>query len=377
MNRIDKYRGCLIGGAAGDALGYAVEFLNIDQIVRKYGASGITAYELENEIAQISDDTQMTLFTANGLLLGTTRGMMRGMMGEYRYYVDCCYQDWLRTQDEALPSQSEHHYSWLINVPVLFARRAPGNTCLSALRAGGKGTIEQPVNQSKGCGGIMRVAPVGLYFGNKQNYTQKQIDRIGAEVAAITHGHELGYLPAAALVHIISLLAHHDGISILAAVKDAMAAMGEQFANATHLDVLLALMQKAIDLATTQLPDIDAIRELGAGWVAEETLAIAIYCTIKYAHDFDKALIAAVNHDGDSDSTGSVTGNILGAFLGLDAIATKYIDHLELKNIILEIADDLYHDCQMTEYGSHYDDIWVRKYVDCTYVPTIAPCAGA
>ena len=72
-----------------------------------------------------------------------------------------------------------------------------------------------------------------------------------------------------------------------------------------------------------------------------------------------------------------MTGNILGAFLGLDAIATKYIDHLELKNIILEIADDLYHDCQMTEYGSHYDDIWVRKYVDCTYVPTIAPCAGA
>ena len=173
MHRIDKYRGCLIGGAAGDALGYAVEFLNTDQIVRKFGASGITAYELDNGIARVSDDTQMTLFTANGLLLGTTRGMMRGIMGEYRDYVACCYQDWLRTQDGALPSQGEHHYSWLINIPALFARRAPGNTCLSALRAGGKGTIEQPINHSKGCGGIMRAAPVGLYFGNKKIHTQQ------------------------------------------------------------------------------------------------------------------------------------------------------------------------------------------------------------
>lgn len=281
MNKIDKFRGCLIGGAAGDALGYAVEFLNTDQIVMKYGALGITEYDLENEIAHISDDTQMTLFTANGLLLGTTRGIMRGIMSEYRHYVACCYQDWLRTQAGALPGQGEHHYSWLINVPALFARRAPGNTCLSALIAGGNGTMEHPINQSKGCGGIMRVAPVGLYFGNKQIHTQQQTDRIGAEVAAITHGHELGYLPAAALTHIISVLVRNDAIPLQVAIKDAMAAIGEQFAYATHLDVLLALMQKAIDLALTQQSDIDAIRELGAGWVAEETLAIAIYCAIK------------------------------------------------------------------------------------------------
>ena len=126
MNRIDKFRGCLIGGAAGDTLGYAVEFLSTDQIIRKYGASGITAYKLEDGIAQISDDTQMTLFTATGLLLGATRGMMRGIVGEYRHYVACCYQDWFRTQGGALPSQGEHHYAWLTNVPALYARRAPG-----------------------------------------------------------------------------------------------------------------------------------------------------------------------------------------------------------------------------------------------------------
>ncbi len=375
MNRIDKFRGCLIGGAVGDALGYAVEFLSADQIVSKYGASGITAYKLENGIAQISDDTQMMLFTANGLLLGTTRCMTRGIMGDYRHYVAHCYQDWLKTQVDAYPCKDEHQYSWLINIPELFARRAPGNTCLTALRAGGRGTIEQPINQSKGCGGIMRIAPVGLYFGNKQNYTQEQVDRIGAEVAAITHGHELGYLPAAVLVHIISLLVHHDDIPLHEAVKDAMAAIGEQFANATHLDALLTKMQKAIDLVSSQQSDVEAIHELGEGWVAEETLAIAIYCALKYPCDFEEALIAAVNHDGDSDSTGAVTGNILGAYLGWDAIPAKYIDDLELKNVILEIADDLYHDCQMTEYGSYYDEIWMRKYINCTYAPTSS--AGA
>ena len=171
----------------------------------------------------------------------------------------------------------------------------------------------------------MRVSPVGLYFGNMPDYTQNQIDRIGAEVAALTHGHELGYLPAAALAHIISLLAHNDGISILAAVKDAMEALRRQFANCSHLGTLLTLIQRAIDLSAARLPDSDAIRGLGEGWVADETLAIAIYCALTYAHDFDKALIAAVNHDGDSDSTGAVTGNILGASLGLDGIPAKYL----------------------------------------------------
>lgn len=78
MKNIDKYRGCLIGGAAGDALGYAVEFLDEAAILKRYGEKGITEYDLVNGVALISDDTQMTLFTANGLLLGKTRGMIRG-----------------------------------------------------------------------------------------------------------------------------------------------------------------------------------------------------------------------------------------------------------------------------------------------------------
>ena len=81
MRDIDRFRGSLIGGAAGDALGYEVEFWSEEKIFSRYGKPGITEYELHNGKALISDDTQMTLFTATGLLIGTTRGMTRGVMG--------------------------------------------------------------------------------------------------------------------------------------------------------------------------------------------------------------------------------------------------------------------------------------------------------
>ena len=129
----------------------------------------------------------------------------------------------------------------------------------------------------------------------------------------------------------------------------------------------LDIMEKAIKLSREDLDDLDAIREIGQGWVAEETLAIAVYCALKYSDDFEKAIIASVNHSGDSDSTGSVTGNILGAYLGMSAIPQKYLDKLELKDVITEIADDLYNDCQMSEYGSYHDEKWIKKYMDFSY----------
>ena len=311
MRDLNKFKGCLIGGAVGDALGYAVEFMPAASIFKKYGVDGITEYELRNGVAEISDDTQMTLFTATGLLLGTTRGMTRGIMGDCTDYITRSYSDWYRTQTESYPLPEVCHYSWLVNLPQMFQWRAPGNTCLSALSQGGNGRIESPINQSKGCGGIMRVAPIGLYFCDK-SLDPSEVDMIAAKSAALTHGHELGYIPSAMLAHIILRIA-----------------------------------------------------ELGEGWVAEETLAIAVYCALKYADDFEKAVIAAVNHDGDSDSTGAVAGNILGASLGYDAIPKKFIENLELKDTVSELAENLCNDCQMTEHDR--DEVWKSKYIRMDY----------
>ena len=143
--------------------------------------------------------------------------------------------------------------------------------------------------------------------------------------------------------------------------------MRKLFPAAKHIDEFTSIMEKAIMLSETASDDLTAIHQLGEGWVAEETLAIAVYCALKYERDFDKAIRTAVNHNGDSDSTGAVCGNILGTYLGYDAIPQKFKNNLELHDIIIEIADDLFNDCQISEYDPTRDEVWESKYIYATY----------
>ena len=340
MRNQDKFRGCLIGGAAGDALGYAVEFMREGEIFSKYGEHGITEYQLTKGTALISDDTQMTLFTATGLLLGTAGRMAPGGKDSYAGCINDSYLDWLKTQEQRYPLPEGPHASWLVNEPGLFSPRAPGISCLSALHAGGNGTPEKPVNNSKGCGGVMRVAPIGLYF-NDRDMDIREICRIGAEAAALTHGHPLGWMPAAALVQIIHEISQ-DNASPLEAAQHTLKAISESYPESKERDTLILLTEKAICLASEHTSDIQAIHQLGEGWVGEEALAIAVYCAIRHSGDIDRTLIAAVNHKGDSDSTGAIAGNIVGAQVGLSGIPAKYTEHLELRDLIIKVADDLW-----------------------------------
>ncbi|MDE5755369.1 MAG: ADP-ribosylglycohydrolase family protein [Oscillospiraceae bacterium] len=313
----------------GDALGYPVEFYYESKLFEKYGKSGIRNYELNSDqIAEISDDTQMILFTANGLLIDS----------HDRESIWYCYQDWFLTQMEEY-SEDLLHYAKFLNLKELFSRRAPGYTCMSAIKNGIPGTIQNPINDSKGCGGVMRVAPIGLYFHGKNKKSMQDIGLLGAEAAALTHGHELGYIPAAVQVHMIHDILEHPEKDLKSVVLDAVNAVWMLFPKAKHLQEFVRIMEKAVWLSGEQIDDLTAIHEIGQGWVAEETLAIAVYCTLRYPNDFEKAIVVAVNHDGDSDSTGAVTGNLLGAYLGYDAIPEKYKTHLELHDQILQLAD--------------------------------------
>lgn len=381
-DKSDKIRGCLFGGAVGDALGFPVEFLGESAIFGKYGPTGITEYQKNSRTgkAEISDDTQMSLFTANGLLVGDTRGNMRGITGAPRGYVAMAYQDWLLTQDSSKDEVDRHERfsedggrSWLLDVPELYANRAPGMTCLSTLRQERNGSyiddyIKAKLNDSKGCGGIMRVAPLALDYQMNDPEGMKQLDMEGAQLAAITHGHSLGYMPAAVLVHIIERLVYPPEdrqMTLKEIIVEARDTVAEIFKDDEHLPELTSIIDKAIDLSEhgTQ-EDLDNIHQLGEGWVAEETLGIALYCALRHQDDFSAGVIAAVNHKGDSDSTGAVTGNILGAKLGYSAIEDKWKKDLELSDVILEMADDLDRGCPISEFGSHWDESWAAKYMD-------------
>ena len=148
-------------------------------------------------------------------------------------------------------------------------------------------------------------------------------------------------------------------------VLDAKNVVNNLFKGEKHLAEMNCLIDKAIYLAENNNTNTDQqnISLLGEGWIAEETLAIGLYCALKYQNDFSKGIIAAVNHSGDSDSTGAVTGNILGAWLGYERIEEKWKTNLELKDVILELADDLCHGCRMSEFGGHHDQEWTTKYI--------------
>lgn len=339
---LDKFRGCLIGGGAGDALGYTVEFMKEAEIFGRYGREGITPAAVSEYTARISDDTQMTLFTASGLIEARRGGV--STVDDYRRAIAAAYLEWLYTQncfgtDRRRP---EWGRSWLLNVSGMYRRRAPGGTCLTALGSGRFGSVAEAINGSKGCGGVMRVAPVGLYFEDAVEAAQ-----VAAEAAAVTHGHSLGHMPAAALAAIVSDLAYRDA-TIPDAVDHALEIVEALYTCDENLPVFVKLMQDAVYLAgRTDVPDLQAIHILGEGWVGEEALAVAVYCALRHPDDFNAAIIAAVNHNGDSDSTGAVCGNIVGAHLGLSKMPEDVTDNLELCDVILKMAGEL-HDAVFT-----------------------------
>jgi len=232
---------------------------------------------------------------------------------------------------------------------------------MRAIASGEYGTPENPTNDSKGCGGVMRVSPVGLCFDRPdgKHGTIDDLWHVAERVAALTHGHELGWMSAGAMAHIVNRAACTN-MPLADAIKEARVMLEERHGESRHAQDLMDLIDLAIALADNGKSDGEDICRLGEGWVAEETLAIAIYCSLRHQDDFSSALCASVNHDGDSDSTGALTGSILGARIGYDNIPEKWKKHLECIDVILEVADDLCHDYE----GSALDERWKRKYVE-------------
>ena len=373
MGNIDKYRGCLLGGAAGDALGYAIEFDREEAIAARYGSHGIRDYQLdERGLAPFSDDTQMTLYTANSLLCslaalsaqayGDTQASggaptssdaqassgapapapaplpSPAALAAYApAQMAQFYVEWMYTQVSPYPLAEPK--AWISSLPELFASRAPGVTCMNACEAMANGA--KAVNNSKGCGGIMRMAPVGL-INTCPSFSGVELQRLGAQLAELTHCHELGWMPAGVFAHIVSLLSRDEASSVREAATQALNTLPEAFPNAHYLGQLQELLRYTLRLADSDIPDLEAIHALGEGWVAEEALAIGLLCSLRHENDFAGAITSAVNHGGDSDSTGAIAGNIVGAHLGLTEIPQRYLEHLELRDTISKIADDLF-----------------------------------
>lgn len=324
----ERFLGCLLGGAVGDAFGYAVEFSPISDIRRKFGPAGIQEPSLTDGKLVVTDDTQMTLFTLEGLLKG-----LEGPSPSTETFVQSIrlsYLDWLGTQREG-HGNPWRSTGWLAQCPEMQVQRAAGRTCLASLMCGGHGTIEEHLNDSKGCGGAMRSAPVGLF----RRFDPKQAFELGARSAAITHGHPSGYLSAGMVSAIVRCLM--DGMDIHAATEKGLLILKGWDG---HEETLRAVT-KALDVAKSASKDHpEAVHSIGGGWVGEEALAIALY-SVLVGGSYVEAVRIASNHDGDSDSTASIAGQVWGAWKGLMEIPHGWITRLDVLVPVLGLAREM------------------------------------
>ena len=223
---------------------------------------------------------------------------------------------------------------WLWNEKTLHTRRAPGNTCISSLKSMTGFTDERAKNDSKGAGAIMRVAPVACVAGSGDEKAAGEVFKLGREVSWITHGHPSGYLSAAAFAVIVhALLWEHSMETGIQRARVLLANEDDSAETLAAIEVALACVEKRME------PE-SAIQMIGEAWVGEEALGVAIYCALM-ADDFASGVRVSVNHDGDSDTTGLLVGQLLGAIYGEGAIPAHWLRDLEAQKAIRQVSDDL------------------------------------
>lgn len=339
---LDKIKGCIVGGAIGDALGYPAEFISSRyEIEKKYGPGGITDYDLKHswsnskfDKAQISDDTQMTLYTFEALMKGAED------VEQIITNVTDAYLVWMGFQTGETVNTKNHYKT--AEFPELNRRRAPGNTCLTSLLSINKGVL--PVNDSKGCGGIMRIAPVAVY-GFVKGLTLEQTAELAGEIAEITHLHPLSTYSSAACTALIQLCLKESDVDtekFVGLVRKSMDITKKLYGDSNDMNFFETYIRDTIEFIGRPEPDWQLIEQrIGEGWVAEESFAIAVFCVARHIDNVRQCVISAVNHGGDSDSTGAIAGNIIGSLLGYNAIPENYRDKLQNIDFIEELCTEI------------------------------------
>jgi len=310
---LNRFKGCLLGLAIGDALGAPVEFLQLDKIKERYGEKGIVDFDAWNGFkpGTYTDDTQLNLATAKGCINAHLNLLREG-------------------ESHSLDFMYKRYGSWLESLNDPHQVRHPGYTCMHVLQSGEIGSVENPVNTSTEASGLLRTAAVGLAFPPGMAF------REGKDYAALTHGHPSAFYAAGFLSEIIARIVEGKDL------QDAIELGIEQLVDFDNHQDLLKHIETALELFIDQSPVGESIPKLDKGATGAEVLAVGIFCALKFVFDFPCGLQAAVNHSGNSSSTGLVTGAILGTFLGDEAIPEKWVSGLEDSQKIIEIAEDMF-----------------------------------
>ncbi|MDR0222205.1 MAG: ADP-ribosylglycohydrolase family protein [Oscillospiraceae bacterium] len=338
-----RFIGAFTGFGVGDAFGYPCRNLTFEEICRRFEKKGCLrlAVNSKTDTALFTDATQMTLFTADGIIWASSAQSLGGGGVDYTAHVFYAYQYWLYTQTKTVAGSE---YSWLfdkranpyrsglIKTKGLYKKRFSSSVNIDALLEAknlGYGKIGGAKNNNGDNGAVKRVMPAGLFF----NYDAVLAFRAGADFAAVTHGNPTGYLAAGCYSAIIAELV--NGARIDDAVEKAMIIL-QSYDGCDECYKTLELTREL--LADADVPPLDAVRRIGGGLRADEALGIAVFSAALHEDDYKNAVRLAVNHDGESDVCGAMCGGLLGAYHGAGFIPKNWVKKLSYLRLVEDTA---------------------------------------
>ena len=310
---INRVKGCVVGLACGDAVGFPAEMVPREKVVQRYGPGGITHFERRKRFppGTITDDTQLTMSMANALI---------ETGGGY--------------SSDLVSAVSRHFIAWNKSPDT---NRLPGPTCRQGCRnlelgipwyASGK-------MHKKGCGSAMRVSPIGIVFANHPN----NLDEAAATTTLLTHRDPTAQAAAIVSARLVAFALQSPDIAYF---KQHVAEIVLANLPPNAMDAVDAVHRA---ISAQNLDPQTAFQTIGQGWrtpkgggfIAEETVAGALYSVLS-TDTYQEAVLRAVNAGGDTDSVGAITGAIAGAVYGFDAIPQEWKSAVEKRKELEDMA---------------------------------------
>ena len=347
------YRGCLLGLAVGDAMGYTVEDKTWNEIQEEYGPGGLLGYDLkEEDYAPVTSHTQVAAFLCNGLLLALTRGKK-----EYMRWSKLALKEWTRSQQ--FYRDPEKSYCFLCKLPQFHRRHCRDVRMLDNHRLENYGTMTQRKNLNNTPGAITAGIVTGMLY-QPGRISPAQLGDFTGELIALTHGHPETFLSGVVLSYVIAGVLHDPAHDLCLHFTQAIdAAEGQYGGQFPQMERLTMKLRRAIELSkNSALSPIQAMESIGCEDTAE-CLAGAMYACLVNPDDFDGTIITAVNHSGISAAVGAMAGAIIGARLGEDALPEFYLESLECTDVLRTLAEDM---AAGTPGLGIFDDSWDHKY---------------
>ena len=350
---ISAYIGCFLGLAVGDAMGYTVDEMDWDTICENYGPNGLLGYDMKNDYAQVTSYTQIAAFVANGLLLGVTRGRR----SEYLKYITLALKEWYKRQH--FPRSPDKSWCWVAQKPELRRRCCRDAWMMDALRFEQLGTPEKPINNSDSPGAITAAAAIALFY-DPRRMEAEQIGELALKTLALTHGDADAFLSGVVLAYALAGILQEPERELKEQFLQAAEVMDGQFRERfSQASAIAASVKVAVQLALTdEVQQRNNIEQLHCQ-TASECLCGALYASMVCPEDFDSAMILAVNHSGRSGAVAAITGAVLGAKLGQEALPDFYLESLEPIEALRELAQDL---AVGSPAKGLFDDSWDHKY---------------